>query len=180
MTRSAAVAGAAEYFDSGAFLTDLSRRVSFRTESGLAERRRDLAAYLECEMIPAADRLGAVARVLKNPDPEGGPLLAASRREGAGLVTMLTYGHADVVVAQETRWRAGLNPWRVTVEEDRWYGRGTADNKGQHSVNLAALEQVLKARGGRLQPDDPDRDQRGVRLSRPARVLRAAPRRPGR
>src|SRR6185437_13455717 len=27
------------------------------------------------------------------------------------------------------------------------YGRGTADNKGQHSVNLAALEQVLAARG---------------------------------
>jgi hypothetical protein len=29
----------------------------------------------------------------------------------------------------------------------RWYGRGTADNKGQHSINIAALAQVLAARG---------------------------------
>src|ERR1022692_4389585 len=63
---------------------------------------------------------------------------------------MLTYGHADVVLAEAHRWRAGLDPWRVTVEQDRWYGRGTADNKGQHTINLAALEQVLRARGGRL------------------------------
>ncbi|MEM5421183.1 M20/M25/M40 family metallo-hydrolase [Paraburkholderia ferrariae] len=32
----------------------------------------------------------------------------------------------------------------------RIYGRGTADNKGQHSVNLASLELVLRARAGRL------------------------------
>jgi acetylornithine deacetylase/succinyl-diaminopimelate desuccinylase-like protein len=38
----------------------------------------------------------------------------------------------------------------VTVEGDRWYGRGTADNKGQHTINLAALEHVLAARSGRL------------------------------
>jgi acetylornithine deacetylase/succinyl-diaminopimelate desuccinylase-like protein len=38
----------------------------------------------------------------------------------------------------------------VTVRKDRWYGRGTADNKGQHTINLAALEQVLRARDGRL------------------------------
>ena len=29
----------------------------------------------------------------------------------------------------------------------RWYGRGTADNKGQHTINLAALGRVLAARG---------------------------------
>ena len=29
----------------------------------------------------------------------------------------------------------------------RWYGRGTADNKGQHSINLAALEAVITQRG---------------------------------
>jgi acetylornithine deacetylase/succinyl-diaminopimelate desuccinylase-like protein len=32
---------------------------------------------------------------------------------------------------------------------DRWYGRGTAGNKGQHTISLAALEHVLAARGGR-------------------------------
>ena len=101
-------------------------------------------------MVPAAHRLGARARVLDNPHPSGGPLLLAYRDEGVGLPTVLTYGHADVVLGEEHRWRTGLDPWLVSVEGDRWYGRGTADNKGQHSINLAALEQVIKARQGRL------------------------------
>ncbi|HEY2577257.1 MAG TPA: M20 family metallopeptidase [Streptosporangiaceae bacterium] len=150
MTRSVAVAGAAEYFDSGGLLADVTRRVAFQTESGVAARRPDLLAYLEQEMVPAAARLGASARVLGNPDLGGGPLLIAHRQEDSGLPTVLTYGHADVVAGQAHRWRAGLDPWRVTVEQDRWYGRGTADNKGQHTINLAALERVLRARGGRL------------------------------
>ena len=150
MTRSLAIAGASEYFDSGAFLADLTRRVAFRTESGIAGRRPDVLAYLEKEMMPTARRLGATARVADNPAAGGGPLLIARRHEGDGLPTVLTYGHADVVLAEPERWRPGLDPWRVTVEQDRWYGRGTADNKGQHTINLAALEQVLRVREGRL------------------------------
>jgi acetylornithine deacetylase/succinyl-diaminopimelate desuccinylase-like protein len=34
------------------------------------------------------------------------------------------------------------------VDGERWYGRGTADNKGQHSINIAALTKVIDARGG--------------------------------
>jgi acetylornithine deacetylase/succinyl-diaminopimelate desuccinylase-like protein len=150
VTRSVAVAYAADYFDSGAFLADLGRRVAFRTESQATGRHPDLLGYLEQEMFPAAHRLGATARVAGNPDPTGGPFLIAHRREGPELPTVLTYGHADVVLGEEHRWRAGLDPWQVTVEQDRWYGRGTADNKGQHTINLAALDQVLRARGGRL------------------------------
>ena len=149
MTRSRAIAYATEYFDSGAFLADLTRRVAFPTESGLPERRLDMHAYLGQEIVPAAARLGATARIADNPG-DGGPLLIARRHEADDLPTVLTYGHADVVTAEPHRWRPGLDPWRVTVEQDRWYGRGTADNKGQHTINLAALEQVLRARGGHL------------------------------
>ena len=35
-------------------------------------------------------------------------------------------------------------------EGDRWYGRGSADNKGQHALNLSALEAVLAEREGKL------------------------------
>ena len=63
---------------------------------------------------------------------------------------MLTYGHGDTVRGLEDQWRAGLDPWRLTEEGDRWYGRGTADNKGQHALNLSALEAVLAERGGKL------------------------------
>ena len=43
-----------------------------------------------------------------------------------------------------------MSPWELTEQDGRWYGRGAADNKGQHSVNLAALRQVLHSRGGQL------------------------------
>ena len=150
MTRSLAIAHATHYFDSGAYFRDLARRVAFRTESGVTLRRPDMLAYLEQEMVPAALRLGAKPSLLDTPEVEGGPFLIAHRHESRQLPTLLTYGHADVVPGDGHRWRAGLDPWRVTVDSDRWYGRGTADNKGQHTINLAALEQVLRARKGRL------------------------------
>ena len=52
---------------------------------------------------------------------------------------MLTYGHGDVVRGYDSSGATALSPWAVTVEGERWYGRGTADNKGQHTINLAAL-----------------------------------------
>jgi acetylornithine deacetylase/succinyl-diaminopimelate desuccinylase-like protein len=63
---------------------------------------------------------------------------------------VLIYGHGDVVDGDPERWRAGLDPWALTIEGERWYGRGTADNKGQHSINLAALAAVEAERGGTL------------------------------
>ena len=60
---------------------------------------------------------------------------------------MLGYGHGDVIRGQETEWRPGLSPWQLTETDGRYYGRGVADNKGQHSINLAALGAVLAARG---------------------------------
>lgn len=146
MSRSAAIAAATEYFDSGTFLADLTRRVAYRTEGGSAA----LHDYLAQEMVPAMERLGAAATIVDNPVPGGGPFLIARRWESDELPTVLVYGHADVVIAEPERWRAGLDPWRLTVEQDRWYGRGSADNKGQHTINLAALEHVLATRGGRL------------------------------
>ncbi|GAB3959233.1 M20 family metallopeptidase [Actinoallomurus acanthiterrae] len=150
MSRSAAIRYARDYFDSGAFQAALERRVAVPTESGRPESVPVLRRYLEREMAPAVERLGAAHRIIDNPVAGHGPFLVAHRHEGDGLPTVLTYGHADVVPGDAERWRVGLDPWRLVVEGDRWYGRGSADNKGQHTVNLAALEQVLRARNGRL------------------------------
>ena len=60
------------------------------------------------------------------------------------------YGHGDVVDGMAGEWRDSLDPWRTTSVGHRVYGRGTADNKGQHSINLSALRAVREARGGRL------------------------------
>jgi acetylornithine deacetylase/succinyl-diaminopimelate desuccinylase-like protein len=141
---------ATQYFDSGEFRADLARRVAFRTESQDPQRADVLRQYLVDEITPAVERLGCTARIVDNPVPGGGPFLIAHRHEDDALPTLLTYGHGDVVLGHDAQWRAGLEPWQVSIEGDRWYGRGTADNKGQHTINLAALEKVLEARGGKL------------------------------
>lgn len=58
MSRDAAIARATDYFDSGAFRTDLARRVALRTESQDPERTPMLDAYVEEEMRPALEALG--------------------------------------------------------------------------------------------------------------------------
>jgi acetylornithine deacetylase/succinyl-diaminopimelate desuccinylase-like protein len=150
VSRDTAIARAAEHFDTGAFQTDLVRRVAYPTESAVPERGPVLRQYLTEEIVPAVERLGFSATVVENPVSPRHPFLVAHRSEGADLPTVLTYGHGDVQPAHAGQWRAGLHPWRLVVEGDRWYGRGVADNKGQHSINLAALEQTIEARGGRL------------------------------
>jgi len=147
MSRAEAILESERYFDGGGFVADLARRVAIPTESQNPARRAELLAYLEDEMRPSLERHGLRCTLLTNPSDQGGPFLVAERIEDAALPTVLSYGHGDVIRGQEEQWRAGLNPWVLTREGDRLYGRGSADNKGQHSINLGALEAVLKTRG---------------------------------
>ena len=77
----------------------------------------------------------------------GAHFLYAERREDGALPTVLGYGHGDVVRGMDKSWAAGTSPWRLAKLNDRWYGRGVADNKGQHAINIAGLRAVLKTRG---------------------------------
>ncbi len=147
MTRAAAIARAHAYFDDGRFVDDLRRRVAIPSSSQEPDRATRCAAYLRDEMAPALAPLGFTSRVLDNPTSGGPPFLVAERIEDPALVTVLVYGHGDTIRGLDDLWRKGLSPWSLTVEGDRLYGRGTADNKGQHSVNIAALAAVLAERG---------------------------------
>ncbi|MGE9550155.1 M20 family metallopeptidase [Erwinia amylovora] len=150
MTGEQAVAQATAYFDSGEFKQVLARRVAIRTESQRDDRDSELQRYLAEEITPAMQALGFTLTQIDNPQAPLRPFLLATRIEQADLPTLLCYGHGDVVFGDDDNWREGLTPWALKEEGDRWYGRGSADNKGQHSVNIAALEQIFAARGGRL------------------------------
>ena len=150
MTRTAAITSARAHFDSGAFLRVLDRRVGYHTESQESAQAAALLDYLEQDITPALAAMGFSSRIVPNPVAGFGPILIAHRHEGDDLPTVFTYGHGDVIRGYDKQWRDGLDPWRIKVEGERWYGRGTADNKGQHSILLAALAQVLAARGGKL------------------------------
>jgi acetylornithine deacetylase/succinyl-diaminopimelate desuccinylase-like protein len=147
VSRADAIARAERYFDDGRYLADLERRVAIPSESQNPERRASLEAYLDLEMRPTLERMGFVCERMQNPTTDAGPFLYAERVEDAKAVTVFSYAHGDVIRGQDAQWAPGRSPWRVTREGERWYGRGTADNKGQHSINLGALGCVLEARG---------------------------------
>src|SRR4051812_47632449 len=146
MSREAAITRATEYFDSGVFKTDLARRVAIPTESQNPNRAPDLARYAETEIKPALEALGFKCRILTQ-EKARGPFLFAERMEDDERPTVLGYGHGDVIRGMETSWLSGTSPWEITEHDGRLYGRGVADNKGQHTINLAALAAVLEVRG---------------------------------
>ncbi|MGD9828804.1 MAG: M20 family metallopeptidase [Hyphomicrobiaceae bacterium] len=149
--RDGAVARALAYFDEGGFEAELSRRVAYRTESQkLPASLPELHRYLAEEMEPAFKSMGFTCRTYDNPFPGQGPVLLAERLEANGLPTVLGYGHGDVIRGLEDQWTKGKGPWQTARDGDRLYGRGTADNKGQHTLNMAALRAVMAERGGRL------------------------------
>ncbi len=149
MTRTDAIARARQQLHSGEFLAELDRRVAYQTESQNPERRDCLRAYLVDELTPAFAQLDFSTRLIESPSGKH-PYLLAEYRESSPAPTVLMYGHGDVVEGMAGEWRDNLDPWRTTTSGDRVYGRGTADNKGQHSINLSALRAVREARGGRL------------------------------
>lgn len=146
MSREQALQHAAQCFDSGEFQQLLARRIAIPTESQNPERAGELARYLDDEMTPAFQAMGFECRQLTHPKARA-PFLFAQRIEDPARPTVLGYGHGDVIRGLEPEWHAGLSPWTLTPRDGRWYGRGIADNKGQHSVNMEAMRSVLATRG---------------------------------
>ena len=79
MTRDEAIDNAISYFDSGAFLRDLQRRVRMETESQEASGMPVLWDYLSGELVPSVQRLGFETRIVANPVEGYGPFLLASK-----------------------------------------------------------------------------------------------------
>ncbi len=146
MNRDEAIAAAQAYLDDGRFEEDLARRVAVPTESQVPEGLPHTRRYLTDEMAPAFEAMGFTHQIYENPIEGVGPVLLAERDEGA-RVTVLGYGHGDTIRGQAEMWTKGAGPWKLARDGDRLYGRGTADNKSQHTINMAALRAVLETRG---------------------------------
>jgi acetylornithine deacetylase/succinyl-diaminopimelate desuccinylase-like protein len=146
MTRQTAIDRAVQTLTSGAFQETLARRIAIPTESQNPERADDLMRYLTQEMIPAFQAMGFATEILPNPKGKG-PFLLAERLEDPTALTVLGYGHGDVIRGMDAEWAEGLSPWKLVPRDGRWYGRGVVDNKGQHAINLAGLKAVLETRG---------------------------------
>ena len=108
--RDGAIARAEQYFDEGGFLADLQRRVAIATTSQETGSMPALQSYVSGEMTETLEKLGYECAVQDNPRAEYGPFLIARRIEDAAKPTVLTYGHAYVILAQEHRRRSGPDP----------------------------------------------------------------------
>ncbi len=148
--RTEALARAAALFDEGTLKSRLAALVEIPSTAQEPGFEAELRRYLEEGIRPWLERMGFAVTQHPNPREGFGPILTAARIEDPARPTVLLYGHGDTVRGLDDQWSEGLVPWRLTERDGRWYGRGTADNKGQHVINLLALEAVLAARGGRL------------------------------
>jgi acetylornithine deacetylase/succinyl-diaminopimelate desuccinylase-like protein len=149
-SRDSALTHALSDFDSNAFRDHLAELVAIPSTSQDPGHEGDVQRYLTDAIQPWLERMGFSVEIHPNPVIGFGPILFAERLEGPDRPTVLTYGHGDTVRGLDDQWRQGLSPWTLTEEADHWYGRGSADNKGQHALNLSALEAVLAERGGAL------------------------------
>lgn len=182
-TRADALARAAAMFDEGKLKARLADFVAIPSTAQEPGYEPYLTEYLEKAIKPWVESLGFTS-VTIHPNPlEGfGPILTAERIEDPSRPTVLLYGHGDTVRGLDDQWSEGLKPWELIERDGKWYGRGTADNKGQHVINLMALEAALAARGGKLNANvklvlemAEERGSRGLRefVAQNARALAA-------
>ena len=109
--------------------------------------------------------------------PDGSQAVCGHKPGPPGSPTVLLYFHHDVQPPlDESAWETPI--WALTEKNDRWYGRGAADCKGNIAVHLTAL----RALGDDVPGDREDRRRgfRGAGHGRPGGVRSPAPRAVGR
>ncbi|MGJ8544744.1 MAG: M20 family metallopeptidase [Sulfitobacter sp.] len=145
--RNSLIRAAQALFDSGHFAQELGALVACPTESQRSPAPQALSDYLTQLITPRLTRAGFDCTLHDNPNPSGGPFLVGKRREDPTLPTILIYGHGDVVMGDAGNWAETRDPFTLSETKQRFYGRGAADNKAQHLINIASLEAVIAAQG---------------------------------
>lgn len=143
MTQSALYTAGVAAAQSPEFKRRLAELIGFQTDATEPANTPQIDAYL----THVTGWLTDAGFTATRHTAQGHPFLIAQRIEAAGLPTVLSYSHGDVVPGMAGRWRNDLDPWSLTEVDENWFGRGIADNKGQFLVNLTAVETLLASHG---------------------------------
>jgi acetylornithine deacetylase/succinyl-diaminopimelate desuccinylase-like protein len=121
------------------FIEELMELVAQPSISSYNQGIKECAFLLKGMM----ERSGIESRIIETP---GHPIVYGEIGPEEALFTMLIYGHYDVQPPEPLElWETP--PFEPTVRNDRLYGRGTADNKGQLYTHIKATEAHLKTKG---------------------------------
>ena len=142
----------------------LTQRLAAAVEAGMPAARDDLARLVALRSVanpsiePAGECRAAAALVGElftqagvdgiraHPTPDGSLAVVGRTAGPDGAPTVLLYSHYDVVPAGDPEdW--ATPPWELTERDGRWYGRGSADCKGNLVASLLALRAVREVLG---------------------------------
>jgi acetylornithine deacetylase/succinyl-diaminopimelate desuccinylase-like protein len=142
----------------------LADRLAEAVDAGMPRARDDLARLVALrsvanpaieppsECVAAAALVGelfteaGVDGIQAHPTPDGSLAVVGRSAGPRGAPRVLLYSHYDVVpVGDPAGWSSP--PWELTERGGRWYGRGSADCKGNLVASLLALRAVRAVTG---------------------------------
>ncbi|HUP44282.1 MAG TPA: M20/M25/M40 family metallo-hydrolase [Thermoanaerobaculia bacterium] len=109
-----------------AFESALREIVEIPSVSAEPERKRDVQRAAENGAKLIRD-FGGEARVVET---DGNPIVFGKFRSGNGAPVVTLYNHLDVQPASRETEPWDTDPFTFTVKGDRYFGRGTTDDKG--------------------------------------------------
>ena len=123
------------------FREELFEFLKIPSVSASSERDKDTRKTAEW-LAARLEKAGLTAEILDT--PRHPVVLAEWREAGEDAPTILVYGHYDVQPAEPLdEWTSP--PFQPEVREGRIYARGSADDKGQVFMHVAALEALIQA-----------------------------------
>lgn len=123
--------------------TQLAQLVAFNSVHSDANLAADLEAAKNW-VVTALEEVGLTVSQFETID--GSTTVIGTRRSNPDAPTVLLYSHYDVVpIGDVAAWDSP--PLQLTERDGRWYGRGTADCKGNLIMHLAALR-AIEQHGG--------------------------------
>jgi acetylornithine deacetylase/succinyl-diaminopimelate desuccinylase-like protein len=126
--------------------SDLAELVAFKSVADPKQYPADECEKAAAWVVDAFTDVGFLD-VTASPTPDGSKAVHGHVPAPDGAPTVLLYSHYDVQPPLgEDDWHVPI--WELTEQDGRWYGRGSADCKGNIVMHLTALRALRDANGG--------------------------------
>ncbi|MBI5533627.1 MAG: M20/M25/M40 family metallo-hydrolase [Deltaproteobacteria bacterium] len=111
------------------FERELKTLVDIPTVSAQVDHKPDIARGVEAAAA-LIRKAGGAAEVLRPRNPDGNPIVLGRLGTDPEAPTVTVYNHMDVQPADREQDGWTSEPFEMTIDGDRYRGRGTTDDKG--------------------------------------------------